>query len=224
MVTRFLKKLAVHLTLPLAFLLLGYLFLYLAFSPLINFGVSAWGILSNDLNLGQSEEIYKDIYEEKLFFGYDSYVPSSEIVYPTGGTRYGKILITHESDIYDIPLYFGDTNPILRRGAGHYMGSHFPGEKSTILVSAHNNTYFNCLKYLKIGDIIEGRTNYGHYKYEVVKLRALDKNDSTAFDLSADYENLVLYTCYPFDTLGLTNKRYFVNTKLVSGPYINFHE
>lgn len=210
--------------LPLVFLFVGYLFLYFVLSPFINLGINAWGIISNDLNLRQNEEIYKDIYTENLLSGYDSFVPSSKVVYPTGNTRYGKIIITHEDQIFDIPLYFGDSNAILRRGAGHYMGSHFPGEGSTILVSAHNNTFFNCLKFLKLGDVVEVRTSYGIYKYEVTELRALNKDDPTAFDLSADTENLVLYTCYPFNALGLTDKRYFVSTKLVSGPYINFEK
>lgn len=224
MITRFLKKQAVHFLLPLVFLFVGYLFLYFILSPFISLGFNAWGILSNDLDRVQNEEIYKDIYTENLLSGYDSFVLSSDIVYPTGNTRYGKIIITNNDQIFDIPLYFGDTNAILRRGAGHYMGSHFPGEGSTILVSAHNNTFFNCLKYLKLGDVVEVRTSYGIYKYEVTELRVLDKNDPTAFDLSSESENLVLYTCYPFNALGLTNKRYFVSTKLISGPYINFEK
>lgn len=209
--------------LPLAFLLVGYLFLYFVLSPFINLGVNAWSFISNDFT-GQDDGIYNDIYTENLLSGYDSFVPSSKVVYPTGNTRYGKIIITPDDNVFDIPLIFGDSNAILRKGAGHYMGSHFPGEGSTILVSAHNNTYFNCLQYLKLGDIITVKTSYGNYKYEVTALRVLDKNDPTAFDLSAKEENLVLYTCYPFNALGLTNKRYFVSTKLISGPYINFEK
>lgn len=45
--------------------------------------------------------------------------------------------------------------------------------------------------------------------------------DRTAYDLSADYENLIMYTCYPFDALGLTTQRYFVYAKLVSGTPID---
>lgn len=45
--------------------------------------------------------------------------------------------------------------------------------------------------------------------------------DRTAYDLSADYENLIMYTCYPFDALGLTPQRYFVYAKLVSGTPID---
>ena len=222
MIKMLFKKLAVHSCLPLTFLLLGYLFLYFAFSPIINFGVTAWSVFASDINKEQNEEIYKDIYTENVFSGYDSYIPSSEIVYPTGNTRYGKIIITHGEEVFDIPLFFGDTKAILRKGAGHYMGSNFPGEGKTVLVSAHNNTYFNCLQYLEVGDIIEVKTNYAHYKYEVTALQVLNKNDPNAFDFEADYENLVLYTCYPFNALGLTHKRYFVSTKLVSGPLIDF--
>lgn len=222
MIKRFIKKRAVYIYLPLSFLLLGYLFLYFAFSPFISLGVSVWETIVAEATGEQNEGIYKDIYTENIFSGYDASIPSSEVVYPTNGTRYGKIIITHGDEVFDIPLFFGDSSAILRRGAGHYKGSHFPGEGSTILVSAHNNTYFNCLKLLEVGDIIEVKTNYGNYKYEVTELYVKHLNSETAYDLEAKEENLVLYTCYPFNALGLTSQRYFVKTKLVSGPFIDF--
>ncbi len=222
MIKKMLKKLAVYSYLPLAFLLFGYLFLYFAFSPIINLGASVWETIVNDTSTGQNEEIYKDIYTENIFSGYDAFIPSSKVVYPTNGTLYGKIIITHEDEVFDIPLFFGDDASILRRGAGHYKGSSFPGEGSTILVSAHNNTYFNCLKLLELGDIIEVKTSYGNYKYEVTDLSIKHQNSQNSYDLEAKEENLVLYTCYPFNALGLTSQRYFVSTKLVSGPFIDF--
>ena len=35
------------------------------------------------------------------------------------------------------------------------------------------------------------------------------------------HENLILYTCYPFDALGFTPNRYFVYAKYVSGPVLD---
>ena len=43
-------------------------------------------------------------------------------------------------------------------------------------------------------------------------------------EISADEENLVIYTCYPLSTLGLTSKRYFVYAEYVSGPVIIINE
>ncbi len=208
---------------PLAFLILGLLFLFLTFNPLIKLVSDGFSMFSSE-SLSREEEINNDIYSGQVLEGYTDTVPSSKIQYPLSGTKYGMINIEVDGSFFEIPLYFGDSNSILRRGAGHYMGSHFPGESSTILVSAHNNTYFNCLQYLKFGDKITVKTNYGIYEYVVSNTQIKNKNDASAYDLSASEENLVLYTCYPFNALGLTQNRYFVTAKLISGPKILLNE
>ncbi len=180
-------------------------------------------MFSFDSNTLFGEEIHKDIFSDGKLEGHSGSVPASLITYPMVGTKYAEITITTDNSVNVIPLYFGDTKTILRRGAGQYMGSHFPGESSTILASAHNNTFFNCLQYVKLGDIIKLETNYGTYLYEVQKTE-IHKNSYLPYDLDADYENLILYTCYPFDELGITPQRYFVVAKLVSGPRVLIYE
>ena len=175
-------------------------------------------------SLNREEEINNDIYSGQVLEGFGDFVPSSKIQYPLSSTKYAMISIETNGSLFEIPLYFGDSSSILRRGAGHYMGSHFPGEGSTILVSAHNNTYFNCLQFLKFGDKITVKTNYGIYEYVVSNTQIKDKNDTSAYNLSATEETLVLYTCYPFNALGLTEKRYFVLAKLISGSKVLLNE
>lgn len=68
---------------------------------------------------------------------------------------------------------------------------------------------------------VEIKTSYGNYIYEITDTAVKKATDRTAYDLSADYENLIMYTCYPFDALGLTTQRYFVYAKLVSGTPID---
>ena len=106
----------------------------------------------------------------------------------------------------------------MRNGVGIYAGSFVPGYGGTILVAGHNNTYFNGLKNAQVGQRVEIKTNY---VYEITDTAVKSANDSSAYDLSADYENLIMYTCYPFDELGLTSKRFFVYAKLVSGTQID---
>ena len=217
------RGLTEHILFPLAFLILGLLFLFLTFNPVIKLVADGFSMFSSE-SINREEEINNDIYSGEILEGYTDSVPSSKIQYPLSGTKYGMINIEANGSFFEIPLYFGDSNSILRRGAGQYMGSHFPGEGSTILVSAHNNTYFNCLQHLKFGDKITVKTNYGIYEYVVSNAQIKNKNDSSAYNLSAGEENLVLYTCYPFNALGLTEKRYFVTAKLISGPKVLLHE
>ncbi len=213
------KKLTEYIVFPLAFFLFGILFLYQVLSPLLSIAKSGWELFSFDVSTTFGEEIHKDIFSEGRLEGYSGNIPASKITFPRNGTKYGEITVTTGDSINVIPLYFGDSRSILRRGAGHYMGSRFPGESSTVLISAHNNTFFNCLQYVAVGDIIKIETNYGSYAYEV-QLIEVHNNDSLPYDLNAEEETLILYTCYPFDELGLTANRYYVVSKLVSGPKI----
>lgn len=216
------KKLTEYIVFPLAFFISITLFLYLVLSPFLSLALDAWEMFSFDANQTFGEEIHKDIFGEGKMEGYSGTIPASKITYPTVGTKYGEITITANDTVNIIPLYFGDTNSILRKGAGHYMGSRFPGEGSTILISAHNNRHFNCLQYVKVGDEIKVETNYGTYIYEVE--HAAPNHDGNPFGFASKTEKLVLYTCYPFDELGLTPHRYFVVSKLISGPVILQYE
>lgn len=143
----------------------------------------------------------------------------TDFTFPSYGYQFGEIII--EDCQVHAKLFLGDDYFILKNGVGVYYGSSIPGYQKTILVAGHNNTYFNGLKYAEKGQIVQIRTNYGNYKYEITDIMVRDKSDSSAYDLWADEENLVLYTCYPFDDLGLPPTRLFVHAKLVSGPIID---
>ena len=45
--------------------------------------------------------------------------------------------------------------------------------------------------------------------------------DETAYDLTREEENIILYTCYPFGQLTPTPYRYFIYGEFVSGPEIS---
>ena len=51
-------------------------------------------------------------------------------------------------------------------------------------------------------------------------MRVSTDTDTTAYDLEADEENLIMYTCYPFGTTNYTDERFFVYCDYVSGPTI----
>ena len=146
-------------------------------------------------------------------------VSISSFTCPSYDNQFGELII--EDCQIHAKLFFGDSDIALRYGVGIYNGSFIPGYGKTILVAGHNNTYFNGLKYAEKGQIVKIRTNYGNYKYEITDMQVRDHTDRTAYDLKANKENLIMYTCYPFDELGLTPNRYFVYAKFVSGPVID---
>ena len=146
-------------------------------------------------------------------------VKASSFIFPSYEDQFGELIIDDCQIKAD--LYFGDSWYVLGNGVGIYNGSAIPGYGRTILIAGHNNTYFNGLKYAKEGQIVKIRTNYGNYQYEITGTKITDNEDRSAYDLAKNEENLIMYTCYPFDTLGLTNLRAFIYAKYVSGPVID---
>lgn len=202
--------------LPSIFFVIISLLAYLAILPSYNI-LSAAGMMFSDTVRDYSTE-YNNIFVPVSNDSNDK-VPISEIQYPKTGELFGELII--EDCSIDNKLFFGDGNVALRNGVGVYNGSFIPGYGRTILVAGHNNTYFNGLKNAKEGQIVNIRTSYGNYTYEITGTAVKKATDTSAYDLSATEENLIMYTCYPFDELGLTNKRFFVYAKYVSGPQID---
>jgi sortase A len=145
-------------------------------------------------------------------------VNAEDVEFPGVDKQFGELSIKGRS--VKAKLFFGDGTIPLRNGVGIYAGSFIPGYGKTILVAGHNNTYFNGLKNVKKDDVVTIKTSYGNYKYQVTGTKVVSADDKSAYDLTSDKENLVMYTCYPFDELGLTEKRFFVYAKKISGPKI----
>lgn len=213
--------------LPIIFLIGTYLTIYLLFAPYISAVFSAVNLFSSENEKNYSTE-YKNIFvpvaqdstlptvkkeDEK------EYIDINKIQFPQYGNQFGELIIDECS--INNKLFFGDGDISLRNGVGMYSGSFIPGYGRTILVAGHNNTYFNGLKNAKPGQEVVIRTSYGNYKYEITKTDVKYAKDKSAFDLNSEEENLVMYTCYPFDELGLTDKRFFVYAKYVSGLQID---
>lgn len=139
--------------------------------------------------------------------------------FPNEGERFGELII--DSASINAPLYYDDTERELLLGLGTSKVAYIPGSNKTVLIGGHNNTYFNNLGKATIGENILINTNYGKYVYKVTASKVARFDDTTAYDLNANKENLILYTCYPFDTLGLTPERYFVYAEYISGPKLD---
>lgn len=215
------EKAMAYLGMPLLFALIGYIILYAAASPVLVPVHNLISLMSMDDKMSlQDDSSYDDLFADQSAPAAASgdTVGASTITFPSFGARYGNLSIEGRS--VDAPLFFGDSNAELKRGVGQFNGSSYPGCGGTVLIGGHNNSYFNGLKNVETGDIITLETNYGTYKYRVTKTVVLPESDTNAYDLNAGKENLVLYTCYPFDMLGLTPNRYFVYADFESGPRV----
>lgn len=141
-----------------------------------------------------------------------------EITYPKAAEKYATLTVENRG-MLELPVYFGDDDSILKKGIGHFAASSFPGEGERIIYSAHRNTYFSKLGTLKTGDYIILKTKYGVFTYTVYKTEVVKASDNSILENESEIgEELVLYTCYPFNVIGYNPERYIVYAGLSSGP------
>lgn len=134
--------------------------------------------------------------------------------YPEYGTQYATIEIP-KIDI-DLPVYFGDTMELLKKGVGHSSGSYFPGEGGSIIYMGHNSKkVFRRFGELKIGDEITIKANYGEFKYQIYDTQIVEETETYKLPIQENEEKLMIYTCYPFNNIGYATHRYVVYANLV---------
>ena len=135
------------------------------------------------------------------------------INYPEYGTQYATIQID-KIDV-NLPVYFGDTLEILKKGVGHSSGSYFPGEGGSIIYMGHNSKkVFRRFGELQKGNEIKVTTNYGEYTYKIYDMKLIKETDTDALPIQKEKEILMIYTCYPFNNIGYTTQRYVVYAEL----------
>lgn len=96
----------------------------------------------------------------------------------------------------DAPILEGTTQEVLRRGVGHFTStSKWDGN---VVLAAHNRGYkynfFQEIKRLKIGDIIEYQTEQGKRTYEVCGKEKIKETDLSILENTKE-NKLTLITC-----------------------------
>ncbi len=98
----------------------------------------------------------------------------------------------------DIPVFLGDDNEYLRKGAGMRFASRFCGQGGRTVLSAHVTAHFHELEVTPVGALVTMDTVYGKYVYEVVDTLIFHYQDNAVLvPPKGEEETLFLYTCYP---------------------------
>ena len=133
--------------------------------------------------------------------------------YPEYGTQYATIEIPRIGA--NLPVYFGDTLEILKKGVGHSSGSYFPGEGGSIVYMGHNSKkVFRRFSELQIGDSIKVTTTYGEFNYKIYDMQLIKETELEKVPIQREEEILMVYTCYPFNNIGYATQRYVVYAEL----------
>lgn len=122
------------------------------------------------------------------------------------------LTITHPSDPFSKE---GILQP-LQFGVGHLFG--FPGAGGKIMIYGHSSGYpwdlsqftkiFRQINRLNIGDRVYITYQGSLYTYEVTQKQAVDAADTSPFNDHGTGEELILYTCWPPDSI---SQRYLVH-------------
>ena len=136
--------------------------------------------------------------------------------YPEYGTQYATIQIP--SINVDVPVYFGDTLEILKKGVGHSSGSYFPGEGGSIIYMGHNSkNMFRRFSEVKKGDKITVKTSYGEFNYKIYDMQLIKETETDKLPIQDQKEILMVYTCYPFNNIGYATQIYVLYAELENG-------
>lgn len=145
-----------------------------------------------------------------------SQVSFRDIEFPKQGSIFAHLSIPTSGVSRDV--YYGDTSALLRNGLGTSTSGTLPGQLGRTIIAGHNTKdMLRGLETVKTGDVIEIKTTYGDYRYEITKTLIADHDDASAIATPSGEDYLLLYTCYPFDSL-YTDERFFVHAKRISGP------
>lgn len=171
--------------------------------------------LAQDLQIKVSQQqVNKTI---SLLQGDHEVIKSSQVKYPRHWESYA--ILHNEARGFTKEVIFGDSEDILAASIGQYESSGIPGEGRPILLAGHNSTHFRLLREFKKGDHVIMDTDYGSFVYEVTDMEIISQYDFDRTILDRREEFLIMYCCYPFDSLS-TDDRYFVYAKKIAGIQI----
>ena len=135
-------------------------------------------------------------------------VPPAE-GYPTGEAL-GRIRIPAAE--MDWVVFAGSDDATLEKGPGHVPGTAMPNQDygpNNCVLTAHRDSHFRRLGWLRKGHVVELETATGTTKYRVVS-REIVTPKAVRVLAPTPRPRLTLITCYPFDFIGSAPKRLIV--------------
>ncbi len=122
------------------------------------------------------------------------------------------------NDAIDLYILEGANGSALAFGPGHMQGSAYPGTEGISIIAGHRDTHFRFLQQLVTGDRLNITTRSGNARsYRVVNLH-IANSEQAPLRVSGDTAQLLLITCYPFDSLHAGGALRYVVTAAAEQP------
>lgn len=211
-----LKKIYFSILILITLIALGFL-LYPSFSNYINnkFAVSTISDYTEKINNVKDEEV-DDLIKNINKYNYDLFNGTAENQLP-------DYLNIHEGDVLGyieipsinikLPIYYGTSVDILKKGVGVLEGTSLPvgGENTHSVLSAHtglaNQKLFTDIDKLKDGDVFYLHILKKDLAYKVNQIKVVHPDEIDELKISDDKDYVTLLTCYPY---GINTERLLV--------------
>ena len=211
-----LKRIYFSILILITLIALGFL-LYPSFSNYINnkFAVSTISDYTEKINNVKDEEV-DDLIKNINKYNYDLFNGTAENQLP-------EYLNIHEGDILGyieipsinikLPIYYGTSVDILKKGVGVLDGTSLPvgGENTHSVLSAHtglaNQKLFTDIDKLKDGDVFYLHILKKDLAYKVNQIKVIHPDEIDELKISDDKDYVTLLTCYPY---GINTERLLV--------------
>ncbi|EGT3620443.1 TPA: class C sortase [Clostridium perfringens] len=211
-----LKKIYFSILILITLIALGFL-LYPSFSNYINnkFAVSTISDYTEKINNVKDEEV-DDLIKNINKYNYDLFNGTAENELP-------DCLNIHEGDVLGyieipsinikLPIYYGSSVDILKKGVGVLEGTSLPvgGENTHSVLSAHtglaNQKLFTDIDKLKDGDVFYLHILKKDLAYKVNQIKVVHPDEIDDLKISEDKDYVTLLTCYPY---GINTERLLV--------------
>ncbi|EDT72412.1 class C sortase [Clostridium perfringens] len=211
-----LKKIYFSILILITLIALGFL-LYPSFSNYINnkFAVSTISDYTEKINNVKDEEV-DDLIKNINKYNYDLFNGTAENQLP-------EYLNIHEGDVLGyieipsinikLPIYYGTSVDILKKGVGVLEGTSLPvgGENTHSVLSAHtglaNQKLFTDIDKLKDGDVFYLHILKKDLAYKVNQIKVVHPDEIDELKISDEKDYVTLLTCYPY---GINTERLLV--------------
>lgn len=211
-----LKRIYFSILILITLIALGFL-LYPSFSNYINnkFAVSTISGYTEKINNVKDEEV-DDLIKNINKYNYDLFNGTAENQLP-------EYLNIHEGDVLGyieipsinikLPIYYGTSVDILKKGVGVLDGTSLPvgGENTHSVLSAHtglaNQKLFTDIDKLKDGDVFYLHILKKDLAYKVNQIKVVHPDEIDELKISDDKDYVTLLTCYPY---GINTERLLV--------------
>ena len=211
-----LKRIYFSILILITLIALGFL-LYPSFSNYINnkFAVSTISDYTEKINNVKDEEV-DDLIKNINKYNYDLFNGTAENELP-------DCLNIHEGDVLGyieipsinikLPIYYGSSVDILKKGVGVLEGTSLPvgGENTHSVLSAHtglaNQKLFTDIDKLKDGDVFYLHILKKDLAYKVNQIKVVHPDEIDELKISDEKDYVTLLTCYPY---GINTERLLV--------------